>query len=99
LARFDRPKIHCVVRLQNKNEWTTLTDLDRLRWNKACIFDDIENQTNPHKFRRPKRVVRIWRHPTHFHGSRAGLDCGVDGIQIAETPRNFFSRGIRLSLE
>jgi len=96
LSGFDWTKIDCVIRFHHKNKRSTLTNLHSLRWNESRILDCVENETNPHEFRRPKRVVRIWRHPARFHGSRAGLDCGVDEIQITETRRNFIVRRIGL---
>src|SRR5260370_13429399 len=96
LTGFDRTKIDRVVRLQHKYERPTLANLDSLRWNEPRVFNRVENETNTHKFRRPKRVVRIGRHSTRFHGSRTGLDGGVDEIQIAQTRRNFIVRRIGL---
>src|SRR5256885_5249278 len=43
LSGFNWPKIHCIVRLQHKDERTILTDLHRLRRDKARIFDRVED--------------------------------------------------------
>src|SRR5207245_664750 len=49
LSRFDRAKIDRVVRFHHKNEWSVLTDLDRLCGNKPRIFDGVEDETNTDK--------------------------------------------------
>src|SRR5215471_670057 len=53
LSRFYWAKIDPVVWLHYKNEWTALTDLDRLRWDQPRVLDHVENETNPHKLGGP----------------------------------------------
>src|SRR5262249_58838272 len=62
LSGFNWTKVYGVIRFHHKNKRSTLTNLHSLRWNEPRILDCVENETNPHEFRRPKRVDRIWRH-------------------------------------
>src|SRR6266404_1076618 len=88
LARFDWTQIDGVVRFNYENERPALADLHRLGRNQLRIFQNVENETHTHKFRRPESAIGIWRDGTRLDRAGAGLHRIVDEIKIAQPGRN-----------
>src|SRR5260370_4872434 len=88
LPRCYSTKLDRVVSFHHENERTALAHLHGLRRHKVGVLENVQNETNMHKLRRPEHAIGIRRDPTSSHGSGTVLYRVVDEIQIADPRRN-----------
>src|SRR4029077_5043586 len=88
LARLDRAKIDSVIGLHHENKRPALANLNGLRRDKRGVLKHVQDETDPHKFRRPQRAVGIRRDPAGFHCPGAWLHRVVNEVKIARAWRD-----------
>src|SRR5262249_30665772 len=88
LAGCYRTKIDGVVGFDHEHKRPALANLYGLRRDKCCVLERVQNETDTHKFRWPKRAIRIRRDPARLHCPGAGLHCVIDEIQVAGARRD-----------
>ena len=60
LSGCDLSQVEGGILFHHKNVGTILANLDRAVWDQLCIFDDVENQADVDKLRRPERCGPGW---------------------------------------